>query len=105
MVHEFVRIRGEFEFERIRANSNLHPYQQELEAIPQHERMAKTPTANNLCPIFAIHQIRALAMGEQLQPAIRNETEAQAAHAALVHEILSALRSAIVRLVRHPPEP
>ena len=26
MVHEFVRIRGEFEFERIRANSNLHPY-------------------------------------------------------------------------------
>ena len=27
MVHEFVRIRGEFEFERIRANSNLHPYQ------------------------------------------------------------------------------
>ena len=24
-VHEFVRIRGELEFERIRANSNLHP--------------------------------------------------------------------------------
>ena len=26
MVHKFVRTRGEFEFERIRANSNLHPY-------------------------------------------------------------------------------
>ena len=26
MVYELVRIRGEFEFERIRANSNLHPY-------------------------------------------------------------------------------
>ena len=25
-VHEFERIRGEFEFERICANSNLHPY-------------------------------------------------------------------------------
>ena len=25
VVHEFVRIRGKFEFERIRANWNLHP--------------------------------------------------------------------------------
>ena len=25
-VHQFARIRGKFEFERIRANSNLHPY-------------------------------------------------------------------------------
>ena len=69
---------------------------QQLEAVPQHERMAETPTATNLCPVFAIHQIRALAMGGQLQPAIRTETEAQAANRALVHEILSALRSAHV---------
>ena len=59
----------------------------------------------NLCPVFAIHQIRALALGEQLQPAICTETEAQAAHAALVHEILSVLRSALVRRVGNPPGP
>ena len=72
---------------------------QQLEAIPQRERTAETPAATNLCPVFAIHQIRALATGGQLQPAIRTETEAQAAQAALVHEILSVLRSALVRLV------
>ena len=72
---------------------------QQLEAIPQLERTAETPTATNLCPIFAIHQIRALAMGGQLLPAIRTDTEAQSAHAALVHEILSALRSGLVRRV------
>ena len=76
---------------------------QQLEAIP--ERTAETPTAPNLCPVFAIHQIWALALGEQLQPAIRTETEAQAAHAALVHEIFSALRSALVRRVGNPPSP
>ena len=66
---------------------------QQLKAIP--ERTAETPTAPNLFPVFAIHQIQALALGEQLQPAIRTETEAQAAHAALVHETFSALRSAL----------
>ena len=76
---------------------------QQLEAIPQRERTAETPTAPNLCPVFAIHQIRALALGEQLQPTIHTETEAQAAHAALVHEIFSALRSALVRRVGNPP--
>ena len=76
---------------------------QQLEAIP--EQTAETPTAPNLCPIITIHQIRALALGEQLQPAIRTETEAQAAHAALVHEIFSALRSALVRRVGNPPWP
>ena len=75
----------------------------QLEAIP--ERTAETPTAPNLCPVFAIHQIRALTLGEQLQPAIRTETEAQAAHAALVHEIFSALRSASVQRVGNPPGP
>ena len=45
---------------------------QQLEAIP--ERMAETPTAPNLCPVFAIHQIRALALGQQMQPTIRSET-------------------------------
>ena len=75
---------------------------QQLAAIPQRERTAETPTATNLCPVFAIHQIRALALGEQLQPAIRTDTEAQAAHAAHVHEILSALRIALVRRVGKP---
>ena len=78
---------------------------QQLEAIPQRERTAETPTAPNVCPVFAIHQIRVLALGEQLQPTIRIETEAQAAHAALVHRILSALRSTIVRRVKKPPGP
>ena len=76
---------------------------QQLEAIS--EQTAETPTAANLCPVFAIHQIRALALGEQLQPAIRTETEAQAAHAALVQEIFSALRSALVQRVGNPPRP
>ena len=53
----------------------------------------------------AIQQIRALALGEQLQPAIRTETEAQAAHAARVHKIFSALRSALVQHVGHAPGP
>ena len=39
---------------------------QQLEAIPQRKRTAETSTATNLCPVFRIHQIRALAMGEQL---------------------------------------
>ena len=77
----------------------------QLEAIPQRERTAETPTATNLCPVFAIDQIRTLALGEQLQPAIRTETEAQAAHVALVQEILSALRSALVRRVGDSPGP
>ena len=53
----------------------------------------------------AINQIGALALSEQLQPAIRTEMEAQAAHAAPVHEILSALRSALVRRVGNPSGP
>ena len=76
---------------------------QQLEAIP--ERTAETATAPNLCSVFTIHQIWALALGEQLQPTIRTETEAQAAHAALVHETFSALRSALVRRVGSPPGP
>ena len=78
---------------------------QQLEAIPPRERTAETPEATNLCPVFAIHQIRSLAMGGQLQPAIGTETEAQATHAALVDEILSALRSALVRRVGNAPGP
>ena len=53
----------------------------------------------------AIPQFWALALGERLQPAIGTETEAQAAQAALVHEIFSALRSALVRRVGNPPGP
>ena len=78
---------------------------QQLEVIPQRKRTAETPTAPKLCPVSAIHQIQALALGEQLQPTIRTEAEAQAAHAALVHAILSALRSALVRRVENPPGP
>ena len=76
---------------------------QQMEAIP--EPTAEAPTEPNLCPVFAIHQIRALALEGQLQPAIRTETEARAAHAALVHEIFSALRSALVRRGGNPPGP
>ena len=76
---------------------------QQMEAIP--EPTAETPTEPNLCPVFAIHQIRALALGGQLQPAIRTEMEARAAHAALVHKIFSALRSALVRRAVNPPGP
>ena len=78
---------------------------QQLKGILQQERMAETPTATNLCPVFAIHQIWALAKGEQLQPVIRTEMEAQAANAAPVHEILSALCSALVRRVGKPQVP
>ena len=78
---------------------------QQLEAIPGRERTAETPTAPNLCPVFAIHQIRALALGEQLQPTIHTETEAQAAHAGLVHEIFKVLRSTLVRRVGNPRGP
>ena len=49
--------------------------QQQLEAIPQRKRTTETPTATNLCPVFPIRQIRALALGQQLQPAIPTETE------------------------------
>ena len=76
---------------------------QQLGAIP--DWTAETPTATNLCPVFAIHQIRALALGEQLQPTIRTETEAQGANAALMHEIVSALRSALVRPAGNPSRP
>ena len=74
-----------------------------MEAIP--EPTAETPTEPNLCPVFAIHQVRALALSEQLQPTIRTETEARAAHAALVHEIFSAVRSAPVGRVGNPTGP
>ena len=53
----------------------------------------------------AIRQIRAPALGERLQPAIRTETEAGAAHAALVHEIFSALRSALCDAWETPQGP
>ena len=76
---------------------------QQMEGIP--EQTAETPTAPNLCPVFVIHQIPALALGEQLQPAIRTEMEAQAAHTALVHQLFSALRSALVRRGGNAPWP
>ena len=65
----------------------------------------ETPATGNLFPVFALHQIRLLAKGRQLLPTIRTQTEAQAADAALVHEILSALSSALVRCLGNPPGP
>ena len=41
-------------------------------------------------------------LGGQLLPTIRTQTEAQAAHAALVHQIFSALRSALVPRLGNP---
>ena len=78
---------------------------QQLEAIPKRERTAETPTAPNLCPVFAFPQIQALALGKQLQPTIHTGTDTQAAHAALVYEIFSPLRSALVQRVGNPPGP
>ena len=78
---------------------------QQLEAIPQHERTSKSPARGNLCPVFAIHQIWALVLGGQLLPSMRTETEARAAHTALVHEIFSALRSALVGRLGNAPGP
>ena len=53
----------------------------------------------------AMDQIWALALGKRGQPVIRTETGARAAHTALVHEIFSTLRSALVRRVRNPQDP
>ena len=63
------------------------------------------PMTTEVLSNAAIRQIRALVLGERLQPAIRTDTEAQAAHTALVHEIFTTLRSALVRSVGNPPGP
>ena len=73
---------------------------QQAEVIPLHDQ-ANPPDTDNLCPVFAIRQIRALAAG-QVSAANRTEVEARAAHVAPVSEILAALRTA---LVRHPGNP
>ena len=74
---------------------------QQTEAIPPHERTAGQPAPHNLCPAFAIYQIRALAAG-QVSPAIHTEDKARAAHTALVSDVFAALRNA---LTRHPSNP
>ena len=71
---------------------------QQLEAIPQHKRATESPATGNLCPVFAIHQIRALALHTN-----RIETETRAVHAALVHKVFSALRSALLRRLGNLP--
>ena len=63
------------------------------------------PMTRGVLSSTAIRQIQALALGERLQPAIRTETEAQAAHVALVHEIFIPLRGTLVRRVGNPPGP
>ena len=72
---------------------------QQAEVIPPDEQV-DPPTTANLCRVFAMHQIRALATG-QGPPTIHTEAEARAAHAALVRELFDALRNA---LVQHPPD-
>ena len=74
---------------------------QQTEAIPPHERTAGRPKSDNLCPVFAIHQIQTLAAG-QVSPAIHTDEEARAAHTPLVSAILADLRTA---LPRHPGNP
>ena len=69
--------------------------QQQTEAIRPHEQMAGQPATDNLCPVIAIHHIRALAAG-QVSPAIHTEEEARAAHTALVGDICAALRTALI---------
>ena len=63
------------------------------------------PMTTGIVSSTTIYQIRALALGKQMQPAIRTETEAQAAHAALVHEISSALCSVLERRLGNPAGP
>ena len=72
---------------------------QQGEAIPPKEG-GKSPTAMNLCPVFAIHQI--LALATEGQATMYTGSEARAAYGALVSEIFSALSSA---LIRHPANP
>ena len=69
----------------------------------EHAGPTAGPMTTGVLSSTAIRQIRVLALGERLQPAIRTETEAQAAHAALVQKIFSALRSVPVRRVGNPP--
>ena len=74
---------------------------QQLEAIHQHGQRTQNPATGNLC-LFSRSTISGRGpRGGQLLPIIRSETEARAAHAALVHEIFSAVRNAVVR--RHRP--
>ena len=75
---------------------------QQAEAIPLLER-GNHSTTPNLCPFFAIHQIRALAA--EVSPTIHNATQGRAAYAALVTEIFTALRGALVRPAAPPPPP
>ena len=78
---------------------------QQLGAIPQRERTTESPATGSLCHVFVTQQIQAQALGRQLLPTIRAETEARAPHAAFVHAIISALRSALVRRLRDSPGP
>ena len=75
---------------------------QQMEAIRQ--PTAETPTEPNLCPVFAVHQIRALALGRQLQPAIRTETSR---HHSTSHTTLTILATTpgTVTQTRHPNDP
>ena len=67
---------------------------QHTEATPP-GGMEDPPTTANLCTIFAVHHVRTLS--GRVDPTIPTETEARAAYAALVYEMVDALRSAQIR--------
>ena len=71
----------------------------------KHAGPTAEPMTTGVLSNTAIRQIWALALGERRRPAIRTETAARAAQTALVHEIFSTLRSALVRRVGNPPGP
>ena len=75
---------------------------QQTEIIRPHDRVNHS-TTDNLCSVFAIHQISASAAG-QVSPALRTGEEARAAHAALVSEIF-ALCTALVWQPGNPATP
>ena len=77
--------------------------QQQAEVI-RPEGRANLPTTANVCHVFAIHQIWALATGRVL-PTIHTEDAARAANAALVSKIFDALCSALVHHSGKPTMP
>ena len=75
----------------------------QAEVILPHDQ-ANPPSTDNMCPVSAIHQIRASA-GGKVSAAIHREEEAPAAHAALVRDIFAALRITHVRPPGNPAMP
>ena len=69
----------------------------------KHAEPAAEPMTTGVLSNSARHWIRALALGNGRQPAVRTEAETRAARPALVHANLSNLHSAPVRRMGRPP--